>query len=151
MERAVSRVWSSAWRQAKEKAFRTMRGRELQDTEEQWAAKVQIWYYDLFDFIWGLRNVDEHGADSDTQRLICISKCERAIRRLYDKGEDLPYAERHPFRDLIDDLLQQLVLDQDLWIYKTGDYLVKASKRARARPPGQPADRKSTRLNSSHW
>jgi ribonuclease HI len=131
--------WTSTWRLAQEEALRTMRGRERQDTGEQWAAKAQIWYYDLFDLIWGLRNADEHGADVDTQRLIRISKCERAIRRLYDKGEDLPYAERHPFRDPIEDLLQQPVLNQELWISKTGDFLVKASKRARARPPGQPA------------
>jgi hypothetical protein len=131
--------WTTAWRQAQDEAFLTMRGRERHDTGEQWAAKVQIWYYDLFDHIWGLRNADEHGADVDTQRLIRISKCERAIRRLYDKGEDLPYAERHPFRDPIEDLLQQPVLNQELWISKTGDFLVKASKRARARPPGQPA------------
>ena len=116
-----------------------MRGRERQDTGEQWAAKAQIWYYNLFDFIWGLRNADEHGADVDTQRLIRISKCERAIRRLYNKGKDLLYAEQHPFRDLVEDLLQQPVLNQELWISKTGDFLVKASKRARARPPSQQA------------
>ena len=131
--------WTTSWRQAQELVFSTMRGKDLQDTGEQWAAKTQLWYYNLFEFIWGLRNADEHGADIDTQRLIRISKCERAIRRLYDKGENLPYAERHPFRDPIENLLRQPVLNQELWISKTGGYLVKASKRARARPPGQPA------------
>ena len=131
--------WTKSWRLAQEEEFRTMRGRGLQDTGERWAAKTQLWYYDLFEHIWGLRNADEHGTDIDTQRLIRLSKCERAIRRLYDKGEDLSYAERHPFRDPIEDLLQQPVLNQELWISKTGGYLVKAFKRARARPPGQPA------------
>ena len=116
-----------------------MRGRENYDTVERWAAKTQIWFYDLFEHICGLRNADEQGTDIDTQRLIRVSKCKQAIRRLYDKGENLPYAERHPFRAPIEDLLQQPVLNQELWITKTGDYLVKAFKQARARPPGQPA------------
>jgi ribonuclease HI len=131
--------WTTSWRLAQEEEFRNMRSRELQDTGDQWAAKAQLWYYHLFEFIWGLRNADEHGADIDTQRLIRLSKCERAIRRLYDKGENLPYAERHPFREPIESLLQQPVQNQELWISKTGGYLVKASKRARARPSGQPA------------
>ena len=86
----------------------------------------------------GLRNADEHGADVDTQRLIRILKYERVIRQLYVKGEDLPYAERHPFRDPIKELLQQPVLNQELWISKTEGFLVKAFKRAQARPRGQP-------------
>jgi hypothetical protein len=86
--------WTLSWRLAQEEAFRTMRSRERQDTGEQLAAKAQIWYYNLFNFIWGLCNADKHGADVDTQRLIRISKCERAIRRLYDKGKELPYGER---------------------------------------------------------
>jgi hypothetical protein len=131
--------WTQSWRQVQEEELRTMRGRELHDTGERWVAKTQLWYYDIFELIWGLRNADEHGADIDTQRLIRISKCERAIRRLYNKGEDLPYAERHPFRKPIEDLLQQPVSNQELWISKTGSYLVKASKRARASPRGQPA------------
>jgi hypothetical protein len=131
--------WTKSWRQAQEEEFAHMRGRELQDTGERWAAKTQLWYYDLFEFIWGLRNADEHGADFDTQRLIRVSKCERAIRRLYDKGNELPYAERHPFRDPIELLLQQPVSNQELWISKTGGYIEKALKRARARPRGQPA------------
>jgi hypothetical protein len=131
--------WTKLWRQAQEEEFKPMHEREIHDTGERWAAKTQLWYYDLFDHIWGLRNADKHGADLNTQRLICVSKCERAIRRLYDKGEDLPYAERPPFRDPIEDLLQQTVTNQELWITKTGGYLVKAFKRARARPVGQPA------------
>ena len=93
----------------------------------------------MFDLLWGIRNADEHGADDETQRLIRISKCERAIRRLYDKGEELPYAERHPFRDALEDLLQQPVHAQELWIDKTEVYLRNAFQRARARPWGQPA------------
>ena len=131
--------WVTKWRDAQEEQFRMYRSRELQDTGEQWSAKAQTWFFEMFELLWGLRNADEHGADEDTQRLIRVSKCERAIRRLYDKGEDLPYAERHPFRDVIDDLLQQPLHAQELWINKTEAYLRKAFQRARARPRGQPA------------
>jgi hypothetical protein len=131
--------WVSTWREAQEAQFSTQRSREVQDTGERWSAKAQTWFFELFDLIWGLRNADEHGADEDTQRLICLAKCERAIRRLYDKGEDLSYAERHPFRDAIEDLLQQPVSAQELWIDKTEAYLRKAFQRERARPRGQPA------------
>jgi hypothetical protein len=41
--------------------------------------------FDLFDLAWGLRNVDEHGTDLETQLLIYLVKCECAIRRLYHK------------------------------------------------------------------
>jgi hypothetical protein len=68
-----------------------------------------------------------------------MAKCERAICRLYDKGEDLSYAERHPFRDAIEVLLLQPVNAQELWIDKTEAYLRKAFQQARARPRGQPA------------
>jgi ribonuclease HI len=131
--------WVSTWRDAQEVQFSLQRSRELQDTGERWSAKAQTWFFEVFELIWGLRNADEHGANEDTQRLICLAKCERAIRRLYDKGEDLSYAERHPFRDDIEDLLQQPVHAQELWIDKTEAYLRKAFQRARARPRGQPA------------
>jgi ribonuclease HI/exonuclease III len=131
--------WTTTWRLAQEEEFSNIRGRQLQDTSERWAGLTQLWYYDLFELIWGLRNADEHGADTDTQRLIRISKCERAIRRLYDKGEDLPYAERHPFRDSVENLLLQSVMNQELWITKTSSFIEKALKRARARPRGQRA------------
>ena len=131
--------WVTTWRLAQEEQFSMYRSRELQDTGERWSARAQTWFFDMFDLLWGLRNADEHGADDDTQRLIRVSKCERAIRRLYDKGEDLPYAERHPFRDDIEDLLHQPVHAQELWIDKTEAYLRKAFQRARARPRGQPA------------
>jgi hypothetical protein len=48
---------------------------------------------------WGMRNADEHGADLETQRLIRLAKCERAIRRLYRAGESLSHHESHPFRN----------------------------------------------------
>jgi hypothetical protein len=72
--------------------------------------------------------------------LIRLTKAKRAIRRLYTAGgEDLLYAERHPFRDLIKDLLLQPVQMQELWIDKTTAYLRKAFQQQRARPRGQPA------------
>jgi hypothetical protein len=113
---------------AQEEEFSNMRSRDVQDTGKRWAAWTQLWCYDLFELIWGLRNADEHGTDTDTQRLIRISKCEQAIRRLYDKGEDLPYAERHPLRDSVKHLLNQAVVNQELWITKTSSYLDKAFK-----------------------
>jgi ribonuclease HI len=131
--------WATSWRLAQEEQFRTYRSRERQDSGERWAARAHLWFYDTFNLLWGLRNDAEHGDDKDTQRLIRIAKCERAIRRLYDKGKDLPYAERHPFRDPIEDLLQQPIQMQELWIDKTEAYLRKAFQRERARPRGQPA------------
>jgi hypothetical protein len=52
--------------------------------------------FDLFDWAWGMRNADERGADLETQRLIRLAKCERAIRRLYHAGNRLPLHERAP-------------------------------------------------------
>jgi hypothetical protein len=98
--------WVTKWRDAQEEQFSMYRSREQQDTGEYWSAKAHTWFFDMFELLWGLRNAGEHDADEDTQRLIRVSRCERAICRLYDTGEDLPYAERHPFRDAIDDLLQ---------------------------------------------
>ena len=131
--------WVTTWRLAQEEQLIMYGSRELQDTGDRWSARAQIWFFDMFDLLWGLCNADEHGADDDTQRLIRVSKYERAIQRLYDKGDDLPYAERHPFRDDIEDLLHQPVHAQELWIDKTEAYLRKPFQRARARPRGQPA------------
>ena len=97
--------WTTTWIQAQELSNKTMRNRNLDDTGKQWVTKAQVWYYDLFELIWGICNADQHGSDIDTQRFIWLSKCERAIRCLYDKGVDLPYAERHPFWEQIKDLL----------------------------------------------
>jgi hypothetical protein len=85
------------------------------------------------------RSKDEHGSNRDTQRQICLVTCERAVCRLYITGEDLLYAEQHPFRDPIENLLLQPVQMQDLWIDKTTAYLRKAFQQQRARPRGQPA------------
>ena len=125
--------WSNSWRQAQEEQFRTNNIRERQDTGDRCAAKAQMWFIDLFELLWGLRNEDQHGNDADTERLIRVSKCERAIRRLYDKGGKLPYCERHPFRDPIDTLLSKPVTDQELWILQTERYLPKVLRRIRDR------------------
>ena len=131
--------WVTSWRLAQEEQFRMYRSREIQDTGEIWAAQSQLWFYDTFEALWASRNEAEHGNDRDTERLIRLTKCERAVQRLYSKGEDLPYAERHPFRDPIEDLLQQPVQMQEIWIDKTTAFLRKAFQRQRARPRGQPA------------
>ncbi len=88
--------------------------------------------FDLFDFAWGMRNETVHGADVETQRLIRASKCERAIRRLYLAGESLPYHERHPFRDPIDDVLSKSLCQQERWVTLTEEFLPKAKKRVKA-------------------
>jgi hypothetical protein len=131
--------WVQSWRLAQEEQFCMYRSREVQDTGDRWSAMAQAWFFDTFDMVWNLRNNDEHGSDRATQRTIQLTKCERAIRRLYDKGEELSYAERHPFRDPMEDLLLQPVQMQELWIDKTTAYLRKAFQRERARPKGQPA------------
>jgi ribonuclease HI/exonuclease III len=131
--------WSISWRLAQEEQFRMYRSREVQDTGEIWASNAQMWFYETFELLWAQRNEAEHGIDHETERLIRLTKCDRAVRRLYDKGEDLPYAERHPFRDSMDDLLQQPLQMQELWIDKTTAFLRKAFQRQRARPRGQPA------------
>ena len=40
--------WTKSWRQAQEEELKTMRGREIHNMGERWAAKTQLWYYDLF-------------------------------------------------------------------------------------------------------
>ena len=131
--------WSSSWRLAQEEQFRTQRSRERQDTGELWAASAQVWFFDTFETLWKLRNDAEHGNDTESQRLIRLEKCKRAIQRLYHAGEELSYAERHPFRDEMDDLLQQAIHMQELWITKTTDYLSTAFQRQRDRTKVQPA------------
>ena len=131
--------WTKTWRAAQDMEFQRITCRERQDNGERWAGRAQLWFYDLFEYIWGLRNADEHGSDAETERLIRRTKCERAIRRLYTRGSDLPPVERHPFRDSMEDLLARSIADQELWITKTEACLQKAFQRARARPPGQTA------------
>ena len=125
--------WSQSWRQAQEAQFRHNRFLERQDTGEQWSAKAQLWFIDLFESLWGLRNEDQHGVDSDTERLVRATKCERAIRRLYAKGAGISYCESHPFRYPVEDLLNKPVTDQELWILQTERYLPKAFRRIRDR------------------
>jgi hypothetical protein len=43
--------WTETWRKAQELELRHMRGREMMDTGERWAAKAQMWFYDLFELI----------------------------------------------------------------------------------------------------
>ena len=125
--------WSHSWRLAQEVEFHTKQCYERTDTGKQWSTAVHVWFFELFESLWGLRNEDQHGNDADTERLIRVSKCERAIRRLYDKGKDLTYCERHPFRDPIEQLLSKPVLDQEQWISLTERYLPKAIRRIRKR------------------
>jgi hypothetical protein len=92
--------WTISWRKAQEYEFsESPYQRGFTDNGESWASRAQAWMFELFDLAWGLRNADEHGVDLETQRMIRLAKCERAIRRLYHAGESLPLHERHPFRD----------------------------------------------------
>jgi hypothetical protein len=85
--------WGMLWRLAQEEQLRMYHSREINDTGERWVARAQMWFFDTFELVLHLRNEDEHGSDRDNQRRIRLTKCERAIRRLYISGEDLPYAE----------------------------------------------------------
>jgi hypothetical protein len=85
--------------------------------------------FDLFDLAWGLRNADEHGVDLETQSIIRLARCERAIRRLYHIGALLPLHERHPFRDPMEDVLSKSLCRQESWIRMTEDYLPAAKRR----------------------
>ena len=125
--------WSHSWRLAQEEQFRLKRCADRLDTGATWSTRSQKWFFDLFELQWGLRNEDQHGNDADTERLIRVSKCERAIRRLYDKGVKLPHCERHPFRDPIEQLLSKPVLEQEQWISLTERYLPKAIRRIKKR------------------
>ena len=124
---------ANSWRLAQEIQFRSNRSQERQDTGERWAGKVQLWFINFFESMWGLRNEGQHGLDAETQRLVRSTKCERAIRRLYAIGLELPQYEQHPFRCGIDDLLQKAVADQELWILQTERYLPKCLRRIRRR------------------
>jgi hypothetical protein len=117
--------WVSSWRLAQEEQFRMYRSREIHDTGEIWAAHAQLWFSDTFETLRASRNKAEHGKYRDTEWLIRVTKCDRAVQRLYDKGEDLPYAEQHPFCNPIDDLLQQPVQMHELWIDKTTAFYAK--------------------------
>ena len=126
--------WASSWREAQDYQFSRYHSREKQDTGDIWAGKAQTWFIGLFELLWGLRNENEHGVDFDTQLLIRLATCERAIRRLHKKGEELPDGERYPFRTCtMEELLQKQVHDQELWITRTEDYLPKAFRRVRKR------------------
>ena len=131
--------WTSTWRRAQELEFQKLICRDRQDYGDRWAGRAQLWFFELFEYVWGLRNADEHGTDDDMERLIRRTKCERAIRRLYESGEKLPPFEQHPFRDPMESLLSKTTADQELWITKTEAYLTKAHNRVRTRPPGQTA------------
>ena len=132
--------WAKNWRLAQEEQFRLYRSRERQDTGDRWSGRAQMWFIALFESLWGLRNDDEHGVDFETQWLVRETRCERAIRRLYNKGEELPFCERHPFRDPMEDLLARPVTDKEMWISSTERYLPKAFRRIRKwRKDKQPA------------
>ena len=123
--------WTKSWRLAQEEHLRQIPSRKLHDTSERWSGEAQLWFISLFESIWGLRCADEHGADPETEILIRTTKCERAIRRLYEKGALLPHNESHPFRSDIADLLSQSVTNQELWITQTEAFLITAFRRVR--------------------
>jgi hypothetical protein len=118
--------WTESWRLAQEAHLTADPGRIPNDTSARWSGKAQLWFITLFETVWGLRCADEHGADPETELLIRSSKCEAAIRRLYEKGSELPHHESHPFQTDMADLLSASVIDQELWITQTEAFLVNA-------------------------
>jgi hypothetical protein len=130
--------WATNWRIAQDAHFNELRSGERQDSGDRWAGKAQRWFYSLFEALWKSRNDVEHGTDLESSTRIRLTKCERSIRRLYEKGATLPHNERHPFRASIDSLLQCRVEEQELWIIKTEEFLPKAFRRTRQRSPNQP-------------
>jgi hypothetical protein len=82
--------------------------------------------FNLFEVAWGLRNDTEYGADPDTQRMIRLAKAERAIRRLQRAIDTLPWHERSPFSDPIEDILFKNASTQERWVTDTETYLPKA-------------------------
>ena len=121
------------WRNAQEFYRQSSVNKEGIVSGEKWLSNLLTWIFELFDLVWGLRNADEHGAEPETQRLIQLAKCERAIRRLYGKSIALPYCERHPFRQPMLTLLARSLCDQELWITQTEWFLPRALKRVKQR------------------
>ena len=66
------------------------RSRELIDTGVRWAARAQMWFFDTFEAIWAVRNEAEHGNDWETERLIQLTQCNRAVQRVYKKRGGSP-------------------------------------------------------------
>lgn len=85
--------WSASWHLAQEAHLRADPGQKITDTSARWSGKTQLWCISLFVSVWGLRCADEHGANPKTELLICSSRCERAIRCLYNKGSKFPHHE----------------------------------------------------------
>jgi hypothetical protein len=123
--------WTISWRTAQEYEFsNNTRPRGFTDNGASWAGRAQTWMFDLFDLAWGLRNIDEHGVDLETQRMIRLATAERAIRRLFRAGESLPSHERYPFDESpMEDILATTVSSQESWIAKTEAFLPKARRR----------------------
>jgi hypothetical protein len=119
--------WSISWRTAQEYEFsNSTLHRGFADNGESWAGRAQMWMFELFDLAWGLRNTNEHGVDSEPQRMIRFGTAERAIRRLYRAGETLPSHERFPFSDPMEDVLAKTASIQERWVTDTEAYLPKA-------------------------
>ena len=74
---------------------------------------------------------------SSNSSMNCRARCEQSIHWIYLKGEELSYAEHHPFCAFLDDLLCKPVTEQKIWIETTEGYLRRAFQQMGARPPGQ--------------
>jgi hypothetical protein len=125
--------WTSSWRAAQDAHWKKVGKGGSFETGESWSGKAQAWFFDFFEYIWGIRNAAEHGEDLQVQRQIRLTKCERTIRRLYARGQDLPDGENHPFRESLESLLERTVSDQELWIAKTVPFLRLAFRQAKHR------------------
>jgi hypothetical protein len=125
--------WTNSWRGAQDAHWKRVGKAGSFEKGESWSGKAQLWFFEFFDYLWGIRNVAEHGDDLHVQRHIRLTKCKRTIRRLYTQGCDLPDGETHPFCDTIESLLQRPIVDQELWIAKTVPFLRLAFRHAKHR------------------
>jgi hypothetical protein len=125
--------WTKSWREAQDEYWDTVGKSDPFSTGESWSGKAQGWIFDFASYVWDLRNATEHGADTQAQRQIRLVQCERTIRRLYARSSELPDGETHPFRELMQSLLDRPVSAQELWITKTVPFLRLAFRRAKKR------------------
>ena len=63
-----------------------------------WMASVVSWCFALFEKVWSQRNLEEFGKNQDDVKQKKLVLCERAIRRLFIAGQELPPHEQHPIR-----------------------------------------------------
>ena len=121
--------WSKSWRLAQETALIEVPNRSFTDNGESWARLVQKWFFDLFEEVWSLRNVVQHGRDITAQEEIRHKQLSITVRRLYRQGSKLPFTERLPFQEDLESLLSRPARDLEHWVNLTTSFLPNAYRR----------------------